>query len=87
MKEKSINSLRESDTVQEREFNIHNIIDQGEAIDIIKHYVDIMKTENKKTIRYEAIQGQMLKKFKDKEGFIENVGLIRFTSYFKIGLY
>ena len=31
VKEKSINSLRESDTVEEREFNIHNIIDQGEA--------------------------------------------------------
>ena len=29
----------------------------------------------------------MLKKFKDKEGFIENLGLSRSTVYFKIGLY
>ena len=29
----------------------------------------------------------MLKKFKDKEGFIENVVLSRSTIYFKIGLY
>ena len=31
------------------------------------------------------MQGQMLKNFKDKEGFIENVGLSRSTVYFKIG--
>ena len=29
----------------------------------------------------------MLKKLKDKEGFIENVGLSRSTIYFKIGRY
>ena len=29
----------------------------------------------------------MLKKIKDKEGFIENVGLSRSTVYFKIVLY
>ena len=37
VKEQLFNSMRESDTVEEREFNIHNIIDQGEAIDIIEH--------------------------------------------------
>ena len=34
-----------------------------------------------------GIQRQMLKKFKDKKGLIENVGLSRSTVYFKIGLY
>ena len=29
----------------------------------------------------------MLKKFKDKEGFIENIGLRRSTAYLKNGLY
>ena len=29
----------------------------------------------------------MLKTFKDKEGFIENVGLSRSNVYFRIGLY
>ena len=43
VKEKLLNSLRESDTVEEQEFNMHNIITQGEAIDIIKHY-EIRKT-------------------------------------------
>lgn len=48
--------LRESDT--EREFNIQKVIDQRKAIDIIKHYEEIVKT-----IRFEEIQAQMLKRF------------------------
>ena len=57
-KEELLNSFRESDTVEEREFNMQNIIDQREAIDIIKHYEEIVKT-----IRCEEIQAQMLKRF------------------------
>ena len=73
--------------MEERKFNIHNIIDHKEAIDIIKHYEANVKTGNKKTpIRYDAAQGQMLKKFKDMEGFIENVGLSRSTVYFRKAL-
>ena len=62
-------------------------VDQQEAINKIKHYDEIIKTGNKNTIRYESIEGQMLKKFKDTEGFVENIGIIRSTVYFKIGLY
>ena len=40
---------------------------QGEAIDLIKHYEDTNKTRNKKATRYDAIQGQMLIKFQDKD--------------------
>ena len=69
--EELLNLLRESDTVKERKFNIQNIIDQREAIDIIKRYKEIIKT-----IRYETIQGQMLKMFKNMEG------LSRSTVYF-----
>ena len=36
VKDELLNSLRVSNTVEEREFNIQNIIDQREAIDIIK---------------------------------------------------
>ena len=81
-----LNSFRESDTIEERDFNIQNIIDQQEAIKRIKHCEEIIKTGDKKTIRYEAIQGRMPKKFKDKEGFIEIVALSRSIIYFKIGL-
>ena len=69
--EELLNLLRESDTVKERKFNIQNIIDQREAIDITKRYKEIIKT-----IRYETIQGQMLKMFKNMEG------LSRSTVYF-----
>ena len=41
-----LSSLRESDTVEKREFNIQ--INKGEAIDIIKHYKRIMMMGNKK---------------------------------------
>ena len=44
----------ESDTVTEREFNILNIIEHREVIDIINSYEQI-----KKTIRYEAIKWQI----------------------------
>ena len=71
--EKLLHLLRESDDVEDREFNIHNIIDQTEAIDIIKHYEEIIETGNKKTIKYEAVNGQILKKFKNMEEFIENI--------------
>ena len=47
MEEKLLNLSKESDTVKEQEFDIQNIIDQREAIDIIKHYKEIIKTGNK----------------------------------------
>ena len=66
VKEELLNLLKESDIVDKQEFDIQNIIDQRETIDIIKRYEEIIKTGNKKTIRYEAMQEQMLKKFKGK---------------------
>ena len=87
MNEELLNSLRESDTVQESDFNIKNIIDQQEAIKRTKHYDVTIKTENKNNIRYESTQGQVLKNFKDTKEFVENVGLSQSTIYFKIGLY
>ena len=47
---------------------IQNIIDQREAIDINKCYEKIIESGNKKTpVRYEAIEEQMLKNFKEKD--------------------
>ena len=45
VKEELLNSLEQSDTVEEREFNMQNLINQGEAIDIIKHYEEIRKAQ------------------------------------------
>ena len=50
-------------------------VDQQEAINKIKHYDEIIKTGNKNTIRYESIEGQMLKKFKDTEGLLKTLEL------------
>ena len=87
VKEGLLNVLRESYTVEESNSNSQNIVDHREVIERIKHYDDIIKTRNKNTIRYESIQGQILKKFKNSEGYAENVGLSRSTIYFKTGLY
>ena len=54
---------------------IKKTVDQQEAISKIKHYDKIIKIGNKSTIRYESIQGHMLKKFRDTEEFFENVKL------------
>ena len=62
MKEELLKSLKENDTVDESDFNVKNMVDQKEAINKIKYYDEIMKTGNKNTIRYESIQGQMMKK-------------------------
>ena len=43
-------------------FNMQDIIDQRQAIDIIKHDEEIIKT-----IRYEVMQVQMLEKLKNME--------------------
>ena len=75
------------DTVEESDFDVKNFVDQREAINKIKHYDEVIKTGNKNTVRYEKIQGQMLKRLKDTKGFDENVGLSQSTIYFKIGLY
>ena len=48
MKEQLLNSLRESDTVKESNFNIQIIIDQREAIDrIIRYYEEVIETGKK----------------------------------------
>ena len=59
MKVESLNSLKESDTVEERKFIIQKIFDQKEAIDVINRCEEIINT-----IRYKAIQQQMLKSLK-----------------------
>ena len=45
-----------------------------------------MKTQNKKAIGYIEKQGQLLKKSKDTEIFLQNFGQSQSTIYFKVGL-
>ena len=55
-----LSSLRERDRVEEQEFNINNIIDQWEAIEII------IKMRNKKTITYEEYKGRCWKRLESR---------------------
>ena len=57
----------ENDEVEETRINIANVLDRGEAIELISRYEEIM-THNKKVNRYVA------KQFKDSENLFENVG-------------
>ena len=47
VKKELLNSLKKSDTVEQREFSIQNKINQTEGIDITKRYEEIIKTGNK----------------------------------------
>ena len=61
VKEELLNLLRESDAVEESDFNIQNITDQREAIEKMKHYDEIIKTGNKSTITILVDQQFILK--------------------------
>ena len=88
MKEELLKSFKENHTLEESDFDIKSIADQKEAISKIKHYNEIIKAGNKDTIKHESIQGQNAeKKYKDSEGFVENIGISPSKIYFKIGLY
>ena len=65
----------------------NNFNNSQEAMLIIHRYEDIIKTQNKKTKGYISKQGQLLKKFKDTENFLDNVGEDISTIYFKFSLY
>ena len=81
-----MNSLQENDNVEEQELNetVNNVNNFQEAIVIIRHHADIIKTQNKKAIGY---IGEVFKKFKDTENFFDSVGQSRSAIYFKISLY
>ena len=76
VKKELLNSLRERDTVEESDFSIQKIIDQGEVIERIKHYDEIVKTGSKQTIRYESRQGQLLKNLKIPEDLLKALDLV-----------
>ena len=83
-----LNSLQEND-VEEPELNetANNVNNSQEEIQLINRYEDIIKTQNKKAIKYIGKQGELLKKFKDIENFFKNVGQSRPTRYFKFSFY
>ena len=64
--------------------------DSERAAEIIKRYEDIIKTKNKGIINVAYHQGQVFKRFKEKEKFTELVnelGIHKNTIIFKINVF
>ena len=76
------------DDVEEQGLNgtANNVNNSQEAILIIRHYEDVIRTQNKEAIGCIGKQGQFIRKFKDSEHFFGNVHQGRST-YFEILLH
>ena len=64
--------------------------DPEEAAKIIKRYEDIIKTKNKEIINVAYHQGQVFKRFKEKEKFaklVGELGIHRTTIIFRINIF
>ena len=95
-KEEIITKLLDSMTIDETvgfgDLNkeAEKIQDPEKAADIIKRYEDIIKTKNKGIINVAYYQGQVFKRFKEKEKFVKLVselGIDKNTIIFKINVF
>ena len=89
VKQELLNSLKENDEAEDPGLNevANETNGPGETIFRINQYEEIIKSHNKRVIGYVAKQGQILKKFREVEDFIQNVRKIKFTIYYKITKY
>ena len=58
-----------------------------EAIEIINHCKEIIRTQHKQVKQYIHKQGEILKIFKETENFFDGSEKSRLTIYFKIAVY
>ena len=88
VKDELLNSLMKKNKMEEQGLEeMANIIaDPKEAIRMIKHYEQMVKTQNKKVINIFGRQGQLLKKFKDNKNLFKTTCQSKSTIYFKIRL-
>ena len=66
------------------------ILDPEKAAEIIREYEDIIKTKKKGIINVAFYQGQIFKRFKEKEKFaklVNEVGIHKTTIIFKINVF
>ena len=80
-----LNLLKENDDFEDKGVNetVKSVNNSQEAIVLIRRNEDIIKTQNKKAIRYIAKKGELLKNFEDTQNFFDNVGQRKSTIYFK----
>ena len=83
----TINEVLESEDLNKEAKEVQDL---KRAAEIIKRYADIIKTKNKGIINVAYYQGQVFKKFKEKEKFtdlVTKLGIHRNTIIFRINVF
>ena len=92
IKKKLLDSITIDEVVELDDLNkeAEETQDPEEAAKIIKRYEDIIKTKNKEIINVAYHQGQVFKRFKEKEKFaklVSELGIHKTTIIFKINVF
>ena len=87
VKQELLNSLWRKGEDEDEETEINTVSNLIEAIEIMNHYEETIKTQHKQVIQYIYKQGGILKIFKKTEKFFDGTGQSRSTVYFKIEVY
>ena len=92
IKKKLLDSMTIDEVVEFDDLNkeAEETQDPEEAAKIIKRYEDIIKTKNKGIINVAYHQGQVFKRFKEKEKFaklVSELGFHKITIIFKINVF
>ena len=92
IKTKLLDSMTIDEVVKFDDLNkeVEKIEDPEKAAEIIKQYEDIIKTKNKGIINVAYYQGQVFKRFKEKEKFVKlisELGIDKNTIIFKINVF
>ena len=92
IKTKLLDSMTIDEIVEFDDLNkeAEKIQDPRKAADIIKRYEDIIKTKNKGIINVAYHQGQVFKRFKEKEKFaklVSELGIHKTTIIFRINVF
>ena len=92
IKTKLLDSITIDEVLECEDLNkeAEEVQDSERAAEIIKRYEDIIKTKNKGIINVAYHQGQVFKRFKEKEKFtklVDKLGIHKNTIIFKINVF
>ena len=92
IKKKLVDSMIIDEVLECEDLNkqAEEVQDSEKAAEVIKRYEDIIKTKNKGIINVAFHQGQVFKRFKEKEKFtkfVDELGFHKTTIIFKINIF